>query len=120
VLVSLSKFFSRDSLPAAISVLGLAMQQPQNVSAALSSVNNPIFQPLKVLISESAILSISPCMGPMFTIEHGVPKEVAEAMVVQIIQEFAAGCKSLSEDFFRAKAQIKVELLKNSNIMPQR
>ncbi len=63
------------------------MQQSQNVSAASSSVNNPIFQPLKVLISESVVLSKSPCMGPTFTIEHGVPKEVAEAMVEQIIQE---------------------------------
>jgi hypothetical protein len=96
------------------------MQQSQNVSAASSSVNNPIFQPLKVLISESAVLSKSPCMGPTFTIEHGMPKEVAEAMVEQIIQEFAAGCKSLSEEAFRAKIQTKVELLKSSNIMPQR
>jgi hypothetical protein len=51
-------------------------------------------------------------MGPMFTIEHGVPKEVAEVMLEQIIQEFAAGCESLTKKLARDKIQNKVEEFK--------
>ena len=86
------------------------MPQSQNVSAASSPANDPIFQLLVVQIK--AFLSSSQCMGPMFTIEHGVPKEVAEVMLEQIIQEFAAGCESLTKKLARDKIQNKVEEFK--------
>ncbi len=86
------------------------MPQSQNVSAASSPAHDPIFQLLVVQIS--AILGSSPCMGPMSTIEHGVPKEVAEVMLEQIIQEFAAGCESLTKKLAHEKIQNKVEEFK--------
>ena len=51
-------------------------------------------------------------MGPSDAIEHGVPKAVAEQMVEQIMQEFEAGCKSLTEELILAKIESKVDVWK--------
>ena len=80
---------------------------PFGRQSSLNARDNPIFQLLKVQIS--AILDNSPCMGTSDTIEHGVPKAVAELMIEQIIQEFAAGWKSLPEELIRANIENKVE-----------
>ena len=80
---------------------------PFGGQSSFDARQNHIFQLLKVQIS--AILDNSPCMGTSDTIEHGVPKAVAELMIEQIIQEFAAGWKSLPEELIRANIENKVE-----------
>ena len=82
----------------------------QNALSSQASVNtprDPMFQLLEVQMS--AILDSSPCIGSSGTIQHGVPKAVAELMVEQMIQEFEAGCKTLTEEFIRANIQNRVE-----------
>ena len=66
-----------------------------------------MFLLLKVQIS--AIFDSSPSIGPSGIIEHGVPKEVAGAMVEQIIQEFDKKWESLTDDSVRANIQNIVE-----------